>query len=79
MNGKEQKEYRDRIVSDPAIMHGKPVVKGTRIPAALILGFLAAGESPDDIIAEYPQLKPEDVQACLAYAASLAEFGVYAF
>jgi uncharacterized protein (DUF433 family) len=79
MKGKGQPDYRERIFSLPAVMHGQPVVKGTRIPAALILGYLATGETPEIIMAEYPGLAAEDIKACLAFAASLPEFGVYAF
>lgn len=54
-------------------MHGKPVIAGTRVPAHLILNLLAGGFSPEQVLAEYPDLTIEDVQACLAYAARLAE------
>jgi uncharacterized protein (DUF433 family) len=53
-------------------MMGKPCLKGTRIPVYLILEKLAAGESADQILAAYPQLKPEHISAALAYAAKLA-------
>ena len=54
------------------VMMGKPCLKGTRIPVYLILEKLAAGETSEDILAAYPQLKPEHIQACLEYAARLA-------
>jgi len=54
------------------VMMGKPCLKGTRIPVYLILEKLAAGETSEDILAAYPQLKPEQIRACLEYAARLA-------
>ena len=58
---------RDRIVLDPEIMTGKPVVKGTRIPVEKVLGFLADKPDIDELIRAYPRLTIEDVQACLAF------------
>lgn len=68
---KEQQNYLDRIIQDPNIMVGKPVVKGTRIPVELVLAKLA--ENPDiaDLFAGYPRLSIEDVKACLIYAQTL--------
>lgn len=66
--------WREHIVSDPQILRGKPCVKGTRIPAALILGYLACGRAADAILREFPGLTQEDVAACLDYARDLAEF-----
>lgn len=62
-----------RIVQDPAIMVGKPVVKGTRIPVALVLEQLAANPNLDELFAAYPRLTVEDVQAVLAYAHAAVE------
>jgi len=64
---------RDRIVEDPAIMVGKPIVKGTRIPVALVLEYLSRDPNFDDLFADYPRLTLEDVQACFAYAERLVE------
>lgn len=61
----------ERIQIDPRICHGQPCVKGTRIPVSLIVQYLANGDSLDEILAAYPGLKREDVQACLAYAAEM--------
>ena len=61
----------ERIRIDPRICHGQPCVKGTRIPVSIIMQFLANGESVEDVLAAYPTLRREDVQACLAYAAEL--------
>jgi uncharacterized protein (DUF433 family) len=57
------------ISSDPKIMMGKPVVRGTRITVELILEKLAAGESVDQILSEHPRLTREGVQAAIAFAA----------
>ncbi len=66
-------EIAERIVVDPKIMHGKPVIAGTRIPVYVVLDLLAGGLSPEQVLREYPDLTLEDVQACLVYAARLAE------
>jgi uncharacterized protein (DUF433 family) len=60
-----------RISIDPAICHGKPCVKGTRIMVWQVVQFLANGDLTEDILAAYPELTREDVQACLAFAAEL--------
>jgi uncharacterized protein (DUF433 family) len=59
----------DRITIDPAVRFGKPCVRGTRISVGDILGYLAAGMSVDQVLADFPQLSLEDIRACLAYAA----------
>jgi len=69
-------DWKDHIVSDPEILRGKPRIKGTRIPVSLILGYLAAAETPESIIAEFPDLTREQISACLDYARDLAEFEV---
>jgi uncharacterized protein (DUF433 family) len=61
-----------RIVSNPAVCHGTPVIRGTRIMVWLILEYLANGDSVDDVLAAYPGIAREDVSACLAYAAKAA-------
>ncbi len=58
-----------RISVDHLVMGGVPCVAGTRIPVATVVGLIASGLTTDDILAEYPQLHPADVQACLEYAA----------
>lgn len=65
-------DWRDRIVVDPEICHGKPCIKGTRIMVSVILDCLSAGWSEGEILAQYPALKPEDIRASVAYAAWLA-------
>jgi uncharacterized protein (DUF433 family) len=61
----------ERIVIDPDICNGRPVVRGTRIAAQTVLEFLAAGDSIEDLLAEYPALTREDARACLDYASRL--------
>jgi uncharacterized protein (DUF433 family) len=70
--------WRDRIESDPMILHGKPCIKGTRIPVAMILGYLAANYDFDAIIQQFPDLTKTDISACLDYARDLATFTVAA-
>jgi uncharacterized protein (DUF433 family) len=65
--------YLDRIVADPAVLVGKPVVKGTRIPVELVLAKLAQNPDLDELFADYPRLTVDDVKACLAYAQALVE------
>lgn len=68
---RERPLYEDRIVVDPEIMVGKPVVKGTRIPVELVLAHLAENPDLKDLFAAYPRLTLDDVKACLAYAQRL--------
>ena len=65
------KHLLQRISVDPNVMVGKPVIRGTRIPVELIVRMLAQGIPKEDILGEYPGLKVDDIQAALAYAASL--------
>jgi uncharacterized protein (DUF433 family) len=60
--------YCGRISADPAIMVGKPVVSGTRIPVETVLDQLAYNPDLQELFAAYPRLTVEDVKACLAYA-----------
>ena len=66
-------QYQDRIVVNPEIMVGKPVVKGTRIPVELVLKHLAQDLNVGTLLEAYPRLTFEDVRACLEYAQSLVE------
>lgn len=70
---KEPPLYADRIVQDPEIMVGKPVIKGTRIPVERVISHLAHTPDLDDLFAAYPRLTIEDVQAALAYAHDVVE------
>ena len=63
--------WRERITIDPAILVGKPVIDGTRISVELIVDLLAQGWSNAHILESYPHLKPEEIQACLAYASEI--------
>jgi uncharacterized protein (DUF433 family) len=65
-------DWRERIAADPAICHGKPCIKGTRIMVSVVLDNLAEGLTAEEIVAEYPSLGLEDVRAAMAYAADLA-------
>lgn len=63
----------ERISIDPTICHGKPCIKGTRIPVFVILDSLAAGMTYEEIKAEYPPVTDEDIRACIQYASILAQ------
>ncbi len=77
MNTKtEPADWRKRIVSMPEVLSGKPRIDGTRITVALILGYLAAGNTHEEIINEFPDLTAEDIAASLDYARDLAEYRV---
>lgn len=60
--------YQDRIICDPAVLVGKPIIKGTRIPVDLILKLLAEGVLYEEIIEDYPDLERDDILAAIAYA-----------
>ncbi|MEO8727357.1 MAG: DUF433 domain-containing protein [Acidobacteriaceae bacterium] len=64
-------EYTNRIETNPAICHGKPVIKGTRIMVTNILGMFEGGYNIDDVLADYPTLTREDVVAALQFATEL--------
>lgn len=61
-----------RIISDPIVCGGEPIVKGTRIPVHIILSHLAAGDTHETILRNFPRLTVEDIKACLEYASFLA-------
>ena len=71
-------DWRDYIVSTPDVLRGKPRIKETRIPVSFILGYLAAGNTVEQIIEEFPDLTKEHITACLDYARELSEFEVAA-
>ncbi len=64
-------DWRERIVTDPDILVGKPTIKGTRLSVELILGWLAQGWTHEMLIENYPSLTPEDIRAALAFAAEM--------
>jgi len=68
-------DWRIYITSTPEVLRGKPRINGTRIPVSLILGYLAAGNTFEDI-EEFPDLVKEQIAACLDYARELSEFEV---
>ena len=61
--------WRERIVIDPGIHHGRPCIKGTRVPISVIVGSVAEGSTPERIIESWPQLSAEDIKAALKFAA----------
>lgn len=66
-------EMFERITFDPKIMGGRACIRGMRIPVSVIVGQIAHGATVDEILADYPDLEPEDVQQALEYAAWLAQ------
>ena len=64
-------EYKDRIISDPDIMLGKPVIKGTRIPVELLLRKSSEGMSIQELLEAYPSLEKEDMLAAFSYSADV--------
>lgn len=65
-------DWKPYISVDPLVMHGAVCLRGTRIPVSVVLDNLAAGETTQAILAEYPSLRPEHIPAAIAYAAELA-------
>ena len=63
-----------RIIIDPAICYGKPVIRGVRYPVESILEYLAGGDTTEDILEEFKDLEREDILACLAYASASIKF-----
>ena len=64
----EKQELLRRISASNGIFGGKPIFRGMRIPVELILSLLAQGETYEAILADYPDLEPGDIRACIAYA-----------
>ena len=62
----------DRIISDMKICGGEPCVKGTRIPVRVVLSHLAAGDTAEQLLRDFPNLSEADIRACLEYASYLA-------
>ena len=63
----------NRITSDPAILGGRPIIRGMRIRVSDILGYLAAGDSRETLLVQFPDLEDEDITAALEYAKQLAD------
>ena len=68
-----EKQLLERIVINPKVMVGKPVIKGTRLTVEFILGLLAHGADFEEILAEYQGINAEDIQACLLFATKSLE------
>jgi len=68
-----RRTYGARIVRDPGMCGGEPVFKGTRVTLRTVLASLADGDSPEEILADFPSLKMEHVQVAIAFAAASAE------
>lgn len=66
-------ELGSRIVSNPDILTGKPVIAGTRLSVQFIVGLLAKGVTHEEILIEYPYITEEDIRACLRYASQLLD------
>jgi len=69
----------DRIQITPQVCHGKPVIKGTRVLVSTVLGALAAGDTVETILEDYPNLTPDDIQAALAFGSVLSRFEEHAY
>ena len=65
-------KIKERIIIDPKIQHGKPVIRGTRVPIARIIAEMASGVTREEVMREY-EITAQDVAAALAYAADLVE------
>ena len=63
-----------RIALDPLVCHGKPVIKGTRVMVSTILGALAAGDTAETVLEDYPNIERLDICAALAFASELSQF-----
>ena len=64
-------DWKNRIVLDPGILTGKPVVKGTRLSVEFVVDLLAQGWTEEEILRNYPQMTREDIYACLGYASAV--------
>ncbi len=71
-------QWKEYIVSSPDVIRGRPRVKGTRIPVSLILGYLAADKTVEEIIEEFPDLRKIHITACLDFARDLSDYEVAA-
>ena len=68
-------KWRERISVNPAICHGRACIRGTRVMVSVILDNIAAGVPKAEVLASYPALKPDDIDAAIAYAAELVREG----
>lgn len=74
----QHSELFERISSNPDICHGKPCIRGTRIPVYLLVSLVAEGEEPEAIVQDYPSITRDDIRAAVKYAAKLCEYEAYA-
>ena len=65
-------DWQERVAIDPDVCHGKPTIRGTRIMVSILLDYLKAGETHEEIFRQYPTLEEADIRAAIAYAAWLA-------
>lgn len=72
-----QVDIMKRITANPRILGGKPIIRGTRISVEFILELLASGATEPEILHDYPHLKPNDIMACLQYAARSSQNEIY--
>lgn len=73
MTDESRAKILTRITVDPAVLVGKPVIRGMRISVAQIIAAVAAGVPQSELLEDFPGLEPEDIQAALLYAADLVE------
>ncbi len=66
-----ERELLHRVIIDPKVMVGKPVIRGTRVPVELIVKLVASGATEKEILEDYPQLRKKDIRAALLYAAKI--------
>ena len=73
----DERQLLERVTVDPAVMVGKPVVRGTRLTVEYVLGLLAHGATADEILDEYAGLTSEDIRACLLFASKSLESSTF--
>jgi len=66
-------QLAERIIRDPKVCGGAQVFKGTRVPLRTVLASLATGDTPEEILADFPSLSPDDIRAAIAFAAASVE------
>jgi uncharacterized protein (DUF433 family) len=66
-------DWQDRIVIDPSVLAGKPIIRGTRLAVEFVVELLAQGWDEAEIIANYPGISRDDIQACLSYASAILQ------
>ena len=73
----QNEQLLERIIIDPEILTGKPVIKGTRLSVQYIIGLMASGAGFNEIISEYPKLMEEDILACLLFASKTLDSNTF--